>query len=59
MMWLTCGLCSVSYREGSEDANNPGNNLYVTGLSMRVSEKDLMEHFSKEGKVCLYLPGDL
>lgn len=58
-MWLTCGLCSVSNREGSEDANNPGNNLYVTGLSMRVSEKDLMEHFSKEGKVCLLLPGDL
>jgi RNA recognition motif-containing protein len=58
-MWLSFGLCSVSNREGSEDANNPGNNLYVTGLSMRVSEKDLMEHFSKEGKVCLLLPGDL
>eukprot|EP00246_Nothoceros_aenigmaticus_P000901 TRINITY_DN1113_c0_g1_i2.p1 TRINITY_DN1113_c0_g1~~TRINITY_DN1113_c0_g1_i2.p1 ORF type:complete len:177 (-),score=13.75 TRINITY_DN1113_c0_g1_i2:916-1446(-) len=33
------------------EAINPGNNLYVTGLSTRVSEKDLEEHFSKEGKV--------
>jgi transformer-2 protein len=34
-----------------EEALNPGNNLYVTGLSTRVTEKDLEEHFSKEGKV--------
>uniref|UniRef100_A0A7I4BRM9 RRM domain-containing protein n=1 Tax=Physcomitrium patens TaxID=3218 RepID=A0A7I4BRM9_PHYPA len=34
-----------------EDATNPGNNLYVTGLSTRVTEKDLDEHFSREGKV--------
>lgn len=34
-----------------EDALNPGNNLYVTGLSTRVTEKDLDEHFSREGKV--------
>ncbi|CAM6035264.1 unnamed protein product [Sphagnum compactum] len=40
-----------SYRETSEDANNPGNNLYVTGLSMRVSEKELQDHFEQEGKV--------
>jgi RNA recognition motif-containing protein len=40
-----------SYRETSEEANNPGNNLYVTGLSVRVSEKDLQEHFEQEGKV--------
>lgn len=43
------------YRGGSRDeireVGNPGNNLYVTGLSTRVSEKDLEEHFSKEGKV--------
>ncbi|PON49956.1 Splicing factor-like protein [Parasponia andersonii] len=30
---------------------NPGNTLYVTGLSTRVTERDLEEHFSKEGKV--------
>ncbi len=42
---------SRSYRETSEEANNPGNNLYVTGLSVRVSEKDLQEHFEQEGKV--------
>jgi hypothetical protein len=40
-----------SYRETSEDANNPGNNLYVTGLSVRVSEKELQDHFEREGKV--------
>jgi len=34
-----------------EEALNPGNNLYVTGLSTRVTEKDLDEHFSEEGKV--------
>ncbi|KAI5082910.1 hypothetical protein GOP47_0002653 [Adiantum capillus-veneris] len=34
-----------------EDAHNPGNNLYITGLSSRVSEKDLDDHFSSEGKV--------
>ncbi|CAN6698867.1 unnamed protein product [Malus baccata var. baccata] len=32
-------------------AINPGNTLYVTGLSTRVSEKDVERHFSKEGKV--------
>jgi RNA recognition motif-containing protein len=57
---------SRSYRETSEEANNPGNNLYVTGLSVRVSEKDLQDHFEQEGKVrtrflslalgCLFLP---
>ncbi|KAL3845019.1 hypothetical protein ACJIZ3_002422 [Penstemon smallii] len=33
------------------DAINPGFTLYVTGLSTRVSERDLEDHFSKEGKV--------
>ncbi|KAG0454314.1 hypothetical protein HPP92_025618 [Vanilla planifolia] len=36
---------------GRADARNPGNTLYVTGLSSRVTERDLEEHFSKEGKV--------
>ncbi|KAG6477838.1 hypothetical protein ZIOFF_061270 [Zingiber officinale] len=35
------------------NATNPGNTLYVTGLSSRVTEKDLEIHFSKEGKVQL------
>ncbi|KAK3015001.1 hypothetical protein RJ639_007254, partial [Escallonia herrerae] len=30
---------------------NPGNTLYVTGLSTRVMQRDLEDHFSKEGKV--------
>ncbi|CAM6008378.1 unnamed protein product [Sphagnum balticum] len=34
-----------------EEALNPGNNLYVTGLSTRVTEKDLEDLFSREGKV--------
>ncbi|XP_047968459.1 serine/arginine-rich splicing factor SR45a isoform X2 [Salvia hispanica] len=35
----------------SSDAENPGNNLYVTGLSARVTKRDLEKHFSTEGKV--------
>ncbi|KAL2486375.1 RRM domain-containing protein [Abeliophyllum distichum] len=35
----------------SSDADNPGNNLYVTGLSARVSKRDLEKHFSSEGVV--------
>lgn len=35
----------------SSDAENPGNNLYVTGLSTRVAKRDLEKHFSTEGKV--------
>ncbi|KAL3527261.1 hypothetical protein ACH5RR_011917 [Cinchona calisaya] len=38
-------------RGRSESVANPGNTLYVTGLSMRVTERDLEDHFSKEGKV--------
>lgn len=30
---------------------NDGTTLYVTGLSTRVTERDLEDHFSKEGKV--------
>ncbi|KAI4314705.1 hypothetical protein L6164_027587 [Bauhinia variegata] len=42
---------SRSRSHGRSDSGNPGNNLYVTGLSSRVTESDLAEHFSKEGKV--------
>lgn len=35
----------------SVDAENPGNNLYVTGLSSRVTERELEKHFETEGKV--------
>ncbi|XP_020866944.1 serine/arginine-rich splicing factor SR45a isoform X2 [Arabidopsis lyrata subsp. lyrata] len=38
-------------RSFSSDAENPGNSLYVTGLSHRVTERDLEDHFAKEGKV--------
>eukprot|EP00249_Psilotum_nudum_P013238 c24234_g1_i3 orf=270-710(+) len=36
---------------GDADVENPGNNLYVTGLSVRATEKDLEEHLGREGKV--------
>ncbi|ONH97202.1 hypothetical protein PRUPE_7G175500 [Prunus persica] len=42
---------SRSRSPGRPAAINPGNTLYVTGLSTRVSEKDVERHFSKEGKV--------
>ncbi|XP_070664089.1 serine/arginine-rich splicing factor SR45a isoform X2 [Malus domestica] len=42
---------SRSRSPGRSAAINPGNTLYVTGLSTRVSEKDVERHFSKEGKV--------
>ncbi|VFR00392.1 unnamed protein product [Cuscuta campestris] len=42
---------SQSSSHYSRDVENPGNNLYVTGLSSRVREQDLEDHFSSEGKV--------
>lgn len=38
----------------SSEVVNPGNTLYVTGLSMRVTERQLEHHFNKEGKVVVY-----
>jgi RNA recognition motif-containing protein len=35
----------------SSDVENPGNNLYVTGLSSRITDRDLEKHFSTEGEV--------
>ncbi|XP_039056624.1 serine/arginine-rich splicing factor SR45a-like [Hibiscus syriacus] len=34
-----------------QDAANPGNNLYVTGLSTRVTAGDIEKYFGNEGKV--------
>ncbi|KAH9710757.1 RRM domain-containing protein [Citrus sinensis] len=42
---------SRSRSRGRTETGNPGNTLYVTGLSTRVTERDLEKHFSKEGKV--------
>ncbi|CAA7389854.1 unnamed protein product [Spirodela intermedia] len=42
---------SRSWSYGSSDVDNPGNNLYVTGLSSRVTKDDLESHFESEGKV--------
>ncbi|KAI3678696.1 hypothetical protein L6452_37998 [Arctium lappa] len=42
---------SRSRSRGRDEAINPGNTLHVTGLSTRVTQEQLEEHFSKEGKV--------
>ncbi|GFP89929.1 serine/arginine-rich splicing factor sr45a [Phtheirospermum japonicum] len=42
---------SRSRSRGRTEVVNTGNTLYVTGLSTRVTERDLEDHFSKEGKV--------
>ncbi|VFQ68039.1 unnamed protein product [Cuscuta campestris] len=42
---------SRSRSRETEEPVNPGNNLYVTGLSTRVTNSDLEKFFSSEGKV--------
>eukprot|EP00262_Sarcandra_glabra_P006187 TRINITY_DN1830_c0_g1_i2.p1 TRINITY_DN1830_c0_g1~~TRINITY_DN1830_c0_g1_i2.p1 ORF type:complete len:125 (+),score=9.80 TRINITY_DN1830_c0_g1_i2:77-451(+) len=42
---------SRSRSRDSSDVENPGNGLYVTGLSARVTKKELEKHFASEGKV--------
>ncbi|KAJ1377194.1 RNA-binding domain superfamily [Sesbania bispinosa] len=42
---------SRSRSPDSVDAANPGNNLYVTGLSTRITTSELEKYFNKEGKV--------
>ncbi|KAL8134786.1 hypothetical protein AgCh_009702 [Apium graveolens] len=43
---------SVSKGRGRPtEVYNPGNTLYVTGLSTMVTERELEDHFNKEGKV--------
>ncbi|KNA12556.1 hypothetical protein SOVF_124920 [Spinacia oleracea] len=40
-------------RSRESSVENPGNNMYVTGLSTRVTRKELEKHFSSEGNVIL------
>ncbi|KAH0915680.1 hypothetical protein HID58_030126 [Brassica napus] len=42
---------SPSTRRGRSEIENPGNTLYVTGLSTKVTDKDVEAHFSKQGNV--------
>ncbi|KAH7437720.1 hypothetical protein KP509_05G085700 [Ceratopteris richardii] len=42
---------SRSRSRSPPDSSNPGNNLFVTGLSTRTTEADLDDFFSREGKV--------
>ncbi|KAF4373906.1 hypothetical protein F8388_007812 [Cannabis sativa] len=48
--WSRPRPVSQSRSRGRPEAINPGNTLYVTGLSTRVTERELEDHFSKEGK---------
>lgn len=48
-----CWLCR------SPSVENPGNNLYVTGLSPRVTKRELEKHFAAEGKVWFPFPNYL
>lgn len=36
-----------------EGATNPGNNLHVSGLALKVEQRDLEEFFSTAGKVII------
>ncbi|KAF3439532.1 hypothetical protein FNV43_RR17810 [Rhamnella rubrinervis] len=38
-------------RSSSREVENPGNNLYVTGLSPRITKRELEKHFATEGRV--------
>lgn len=53
IFYLYLFLCISSCTRS--ESGNPGNTLYVTGLSTRVTERDLEEHFSREGKVGLFI----
>ncbi|KAG6475737.1 hypothetical protein ZIOFF_064966 [Zingiber officinale] len=41
---------SPSGSRDRDEAVNTGNTLYITGLSSRVTDRDLEHHFSREGK---------
>ncbi|KAB5520374.1 hypothetical protein DKX38_024693 [Salix brachista] len=49
--FLTVMSYSRRSRSSSRDVENPGNNLYVTGLSPRITKKELEKHFAAEGTV--------
>ncbi|CAN6818028.1 unnamed protein product, partial [Brassica oleracea] len=52
-VWFLCSS-NDPWIDRSE-IENPGNTLYVTGLSTKVTEKDLEAHFSKQGKVASFV----
>jgi hypothetical protein len=49
--WYASNFSFLQLCRRVANATNPGNTLYVTGLSSRVTERDLEDHFNKEGKV--------
>ncbi|XP_052184666.1 serine/arginine-rich splicing factor SR45a-like isoform X2 [Diospyros lotus] len=49
--WFPSSNLDIAYRSCESSVENPGNNLYVTGLSTRITKRELEKHFSTEGKV--------
>lgn len=49
--FVTIFILNLLGRSRSSDVENPGNNLYVTGLSPRITKRELEKHFAAEGKV--------
>lgn len=50
-LMMPCLSINFIDRSFSSDVENPGNNLYVTGLSPRITKRELEKHFASEGKV--------
>lgn len=51
---LTCkSAAPLHSSDNRNDGGNPGNNLHVSGLSLRVEERDLEDLFGKHGRVRL------
>lgn len=48
---ITRNASQISDRGRSEDIANPGNNLHVSGISLKTDDRDLEELFSKYGRV--------
>ena len=50
-MICVCPLDFLIGRSAESEVENPGNNLYVTGLSPRITKRELEKHFASEGNV--------
>jgi hypothetical protein len=51
LVFFLSNYFDLDCRSSSRDVENPGNNLYVTGLSPRITKKELEKHFAAEGTV--------
>lgn len=44
----------ATHSRGGDGGTNPGNNLYVSGISQRVDNRELEAAFQKVGRVCKF-----